>query len=210
MTLMPDPRNPWIGWQLSVYTGILGGMVFWAAASIGSFAYAFAAGAAVAVWMLLFLAALDSKRRPDGSGGWLRWQRIDHQDGSPYLRRLHLLPWNPHINVYLHRFAGSDDGRGMHDHPFDSISLCLSGLMVEHMPHNHPDRERGIAPEGDAVRHVRPGSIRFRGAGHVHMLELVSERAITLFVTGPRVRDWGFWIDGEWIPSKELYARRRP
>src|SRR5680860_1211114 len=35
-------------------------------------------------------------------------------------------------NVYLHRMAGSDDDRALHDHPWANASLILEGEYIEH------------------------------------------------------------------------------
>ena len=211
MKVMPDLSNPWSIYWLAVYTGLLGGIGFWLGTAMHGGKYAFVAGAVVACWMLLFCIFCDSDRRPDGSGRWLSVQHIGHEDGSQYLRRVHLLPLNPHMNLYLHIFVGSDDGRGMHDHPWESLSLCILGRMTELVPGNRANTEHGMVPRGlTCAIAIGPGSIRFRRAGHVHRLELRSTRAVTLFLTGPRRRTWGFWIDGSWVPSAEFYRRRQP
>lgn len=129
--------------------------------------------------------------------GWLRGgpHFVIGDPNDPYLFRWYVLPRNPLINVYIHKFMRDDDDRAMHDHPWPSVSLVLAGGYVEHT---------------DAgKRHYRPGSLIVRRATHTHRIELLrdGERpkpAWTLFVTGPRVREWGFHCPQGWMPWKKF------
>lgn len=107
-------------------------------------------------------------------------------DNPPtYLTRWYLLPRNRFFNVYLHHFGRSDDDRAHHTHPWlFNVSLVLRGMLVEHVI------ERG----GLVRKHVLlPGSLRLRWGASPHRLELPHGwTAWTLFITGPRVREWGF------------------
>ena len=98
--------------------------------------------------------------------------------GSPYMFRWHLLPRDKQFNVYLHKIVGNDDDRALHDHPWDSFSLMLAGELLEYTP--------------DGSRFLQRGDVLERAAGDAHRLELVEGPAWTLFVTGPRIREWGF------------------
>ncbi len=129
-------------------------------------------------------------------------------EGGPYLRRWFLIPRNRIFNVYLHQFLRDDDDRALHDHPWLSCSLILDGGYIEHT----------IAAGGIHRRqHMPEGTLRFMRARHAHRVELLRHivhngdpivrtsdpavRAWTLFITGPRIRRWGFhcpetgWID---------------
>lgn len=99
-------------------------------------------------------------------------------DASPYLERWHLIPRNRLLNVYLHQFLRSDDDRAPHDHPWANLSWLLSGRYDEHTP-------RG-------VRTRRQGALVVRRASSLHRIELTHGPVWTLFVTGPKVREWGF------------------
>ncbi len=107
---------------------------------------------------------------------------------SPYLLRWHLLPRNPLCNLYLHRFLRSDDDRALHDHPWVSASLILSGGYIEHRP--------------TGPRWLLPGDLVVRGARSAHRVALRRDAdscpVWTLFLTGPRVREWGFHCPGGW------------
>lgn len=101
---------------------------------------------------------------------------------NPYLRRWFLIPRNKLFNVYFHEIVRSDDDRALHDHPWWNVSIILTGGYFEHT----------IAAGGVHVRRWRgPGSIKLRRAKAAHRLE-VGAPCRTLFITGPRMREWGF------------------
>lgn len=114
-----------------------------------------------------------------------RRREPDQNIGPGYLHRWHLLPRNPLFNIYLHRFLRSDDARALHDHPWMSLSYCLSGVLLEHLP-------------GERNRYVRQGTWAWRWPRSAHRLDLTTPEAWTLFVTGPRVREWGFYCPQGW------------
>lgn len=107
---------------------------------------------------------------------------------DPYMTRWFLIPRNRFFNIYLHRFHRSDDDRAMHDHPWWSISLLLSGACVEH--------------DLNGFKAIKPGQIRIRSAEYRHRIELVGTEVWTLFLTGPRLREWGFWCPQGWVSWK--------
>lgn len=112
--------------------------------------------------------------------------------GEQYLHRWHLVPRNPIFNVYLHKFLGSDDERVMHDHPWHSVSFLLKGKLLEFY-----QREVGVT---DLPGRRRPRRFLpvFRSARHAHRLQLVQGPAWTIFITGPRIREWGFLCPNGW------------
>jgi hypothetical protein len=111
---------------------------------------------------------------------------------NPYLMRWHVIPRNPVLNVYLHLFLRSDDDRALHDHPWCSWSLLLDGQILEQLP----DRD-GM----ELRRVIRRGRWVFRWPREAHRIEVMPWRhALTLFVTGPRVREWGFHCPQGWRP----------
>ena len=102
---------------------------------------------------------------------------------EPYLRRWWVIPRNPVFNVYLHHFMRSDDDRALHSHPWASLSILLSGSYTEHT----------ILAGGTNVRTVRrAGDLKARWPSSFHRIELHSGSCWTLFLTGPRVKDWYF------------------
>lgn len=138
---------------------------------------------------------------------------------NPYMLRWYLTPWSQYDrrdpplwaqitkrvlpNVYLHHFLRSDDDRALHDHPWFNMSIVLQGDYWE------------ITPKGRFLRST--GAIKIRTPWAAHRVELfkacnavdkggvvlqhtVNEiEAWTLFITGPRVREWGFLCPKGWI-----------
>ena len=101
----------------------------------------------------------------------------------PYLFRWYLIPRNRWLNVYLHQFLRSDDDRALHDHPWWNMSLLLEGRYSEHT----------IRAGGINIRaRRRAGDVKFRSARAAHRIELTHGPCWTLFITGPRIREWGF------------------
>ncbi|MDF3821966.1 hypothetical protein P3G55_18825 [Leptospira sp. 96542] len=113
---------------------------------------------------------------------------------NPYLLRWWVIPRNPIFNVYLHCFKRSDDDRALHDHPWlFNASWLLSGGYLEHLF------------SGVFLR--REGAFKFRWGGAPHRVELMSGQPVwTLFITGPRVRRWGFYCPQGWVHWKRFTA----
>lgn len=119
-------------------------------------------------------------------------RKPDRVINGDYLSRWYLIPRNPVLNVYLHRFGGDDDPRALHDHPWVSLSWCIAGQMREtYQTHPHPN---GL----ERTRTIIPGDWVWRGARFAHRLELDTTVAWTVFITGPRIRSWGFWCPQGW------------
>lgn len=118
--------------------------------------------------------------------------------GERYLERWWLIRRNPLFNAYLHRFNHDDDARACHDHPWWSVSCVLSGPMLEVM------RGRdGV----ETIRDVHIGDVVIRSAKAAHRMIVPYPGALTLFLTGPRIRTWGFWCPAGWRPWQEFVAR---
>lgn len=113
---------------------------------------------------------------------------------DPYLRRWWLLPRNRVFTVYLHEFLRSDDDRALHDHPSANASVLLRGEYTEHLP-------------GGESRVLRAGDVCVRGSGRMsHRIELHDGPVWTLFIIGPRYRQWGFHCPQGWVHWKDFTA----
>jgi len=118
-------------------------------------------------------------------------------EDDPYLRRWFVIPRNPIFNVYLHHFLRSDDDRALHDHPWINLSILLHGSYVEHT----------IKAGGINVRVLRKaGGFKFRMARFAHRIELIDGPCWTLFLTGPRLREWGFHCPRGWRHWRDFTA----
>lgn len=147
---------------------------------------------------------------------------------NPYLLRWHIVRtrW---LSIYLHKFVRDDDDRAMHDHPWPSVSIVLSGGYYD----VHP------GPDGTEQRRwYGPGSVIFRRATSRHRVELAESRQLvprddlpfgvplewdeargcfvafrnvhawTLLFCGPRVREWGFWCPKGWVHWRRFTTGR--
>ena len=116
--------------------------------------------------------------------------------------------------AYLHRFR-SHDIEVPHDHPWASVAFALAGQLGENYFPNGADRP-------PARWTVRRGAVVYRPPLQIHALQRIPETGdpgrrsdpITLFVTGPSVRRWGFWVkqpDGRhrYIPEEQYHAEHR-
>jgi hypothetical protein len=135
-------------------------------------------------------------------GGWREPDLTIAPDAEPYLHRWHVIPRNDFANVYLHVQVGDDPERPMHDHEYDNQSVILAGGYVETYQHV----AHGKLLWEPSTRIVHKGMTVHRKAEEAHRLKLLPDApyAITLFTTGPRQREWGFWLDKGWTPWHEV------
>jgi hypothetical protein len=111
--------------------------------------------------------------------------------GGDYLRRWWVVPRNEWQNVYLHDIRRSDDDRALHDHPWPNTSFLIFGCYIEH------------TPEGAFLRSA--GDVVTRPATALHRLEVIpGMRAISLFLTGPKEREWGFACPRGWVHWRDF------
>jgi len=131
---------------------------------------------------------------------------IDHTGrAETYLIRWHLVPKNRWCNVYLHKFIRNDSD-DPHCHPWDSISFLIRGRI----------RERAFdiyafEHEAQSTREIHAPALTYRGGEFAHSLELIDGKpAWSIFITGPKWRDWGFWTRHGFIPwtgYRDYYTR---
>ena len=118
---------------------------------------------------------------------------------DPYLQRWWVIPRNKLFNIYLHKICADDDDTAHHDHPWWNISIPLKGRIVEHRT-------------GKNTRIMKPFRIYLRSARTGHRLEIGRKRgnpfkiggAWTLFITGPKIRAWGFLCPEGWVHWKDF------
>ena len=106
-----------------------------------------------------------------------------------YLNRWRLIPRNKWFNIYLHQFVGPDPGVYAHDHPWWNVTIKLWGDYME---------TRDVL--GNGVYQFLWNKVTIRNPTSRHIIyDVVTPDCWTLFITGPVVRDWGFWVDGKWV-----------
>ncbi len=147
--------------------------------------------------------------------GWLlrfaQWY-LDRRDpnlwigdpGDPYLLRWWVIPRNRVLNVYLHCILRSDDDRALHDHPWPFVSIILRNGYVEHRfddPDWRSDPQRRVRTR---MTHHGERAVVFRLPRTPHRLQILPDSwAMTLVITGPVIRPWGFWCPQGWRDSRE-------
>lgn len=112
----------------------------------------------------------------------------DAEETDLYLTRYYVFRktkwWMP--SVYIHCFHSSDHDLELHNHGWRmSLSMILSGSYWE---------ERRINKDNSIInRTLRPGSFNFIKANTFHRVELQTPEVWSIFISGPKIQNWGFW-----------------
>lgn len=117
---------------------------------------------------------------------WIIFGRLDERTDNTrsLLKRPFYLPGGR--GLYLHRMTGPDAGRHQHDHPWSFWSFVLWGGYLEATMD-----EYGV--EGWNLRQW--GNLDYRPALFTHsIIALTNKVTWTLVLTGPREREWGFYV----------------
>jgi hypothetical protein len=120
------------------------------------------------------------------------------QDGKPYMERYFLLGGSnraPGSTARYHHILESDMA-ALHDHPWDFVSVILSGTYVETTPTT--EQEFG------------PGSVLVRTAEQLHRLTLPNGPVWTFIIIGAPRRRWGFATDDGWVHWSEYLNQDTP
>lgn len=149
------------------------------------------------------------------------WAHLNEIEEPTMVRNV-LLPKNNFNNHFLHRYTKGDFGvPALHDHPWWSISFLLYGELEEivydcgqlELDAFRSCSELAIKDTGIyglvddplerpdwKTKTIPVPRILIRPPGYVHSLQLKSEKAATYFITGKRIRNWGFYTKWGWIP----------
>jgi len=133
---------------------------------------------------------------------------MDRVENEPYLERYYVFLRERKrfpFNVFLHKFLKSDPD-DVHDHPWPYATLVLKGGYWEWIPHfDTVGRKTG---EYQVWR--GPGHFRVSKARSFHRIELDPDiTAWTLFMPGPKQREWGFMVRNQWIQWEEYLKQRK-
>lgn len=133
---------------------------------------------------------------------------LDRESSEPYLERYYVFLKDRDtfpFNIFIHKFLKSDPD-DVHDHPWPYATLILKGGYYEHIPN--------FNPAGDLVGHTR----YWRGAGHFRISPATSFHRIelepnvdcwTMFMPGPKRKEWGFLVNNQWIHNEQYLEERR-
>ena len=133
---------------------------------------------------------------------------MDRGENEPYLERYYLFLKERDrfpFNVFLHKFLKSDPD-DVHDHPWPYATLILKGGYWEWIPiFDSVGRKTG------EIQHWRgPGHFRTCSATSYHRIELDPNiTAWTLFMPGPKQREWGFLVKNKWVQWQEYLQQRK-
>lgn len=142
-----------------------------------------------------------------GVDAWIENKTPDRVIGDtkaregPYLFRWIVFRIKHVVHMYLHMFL-RDDNDVPHDHPSDSISFVFDPMQEAYWPDAN-DLSACI------INTVPRGSIVLRSAGYTHRIVGVTGRKLkprTLFIFGPKRREWGFVCPKGWRHWKDFTA----
>ena len=132
----------------------------------------------------------------------------DRVDNEPYLERYYVFLKDRKrfpFNVFLHKFLKSDPD-DVHDHPWPYATLILRGGYYEWIPQFNSKGEK-IA---EMAMWRAPGHFRVSSARSYHRIELDPDVACwTLFMPGPKQRDWGFLVKNVWVQWDQYLENRK-
>jgi hypothetical protein len=133
---------------------------------------------------------------------------MDRVENAPYLERYYLFLRERErfpFNVFLHKFLKSDPD-DVHDHPWPYATLILKGGYWEWVPVFNT-----LGQKISEIQHWRgPGHFRVSSANSYHRIELDPDiTAWTLFMPGPKQREWGFLVKNKWIQWEQYLKQRK-
>jgi len=137
-----------------------------------------------------------------------RSQQTFYAEGSPYLTRHYFTKRSTEgrlFGVYLHYFHMGDPDASLHNHPFKtSFSFILTNGYLE-------ERWNPDTNQVD-TNVVRPGDFNLIRQNDFHRVDLrnPTKGAWTIFFSGTKISDWGFWWPDvhSYIPHQD-YIRSR-
>ena len=93
------------------------------------------------------------------------------------------------LQLFLHQINKADEDKDEHDHPWNFISLIISGGYVETSEH--------------LITRRKPGSICFRKAATSHKITQLFGKTYSLVLVWGDRRPWGYNTEGGWVESQQ-------
>lgn len=140
-------------------------------------------------------------------------RHITRENNAPYLDRYSLRPQTPKSRdagwrVYLHRFLSNDED-GHHNHPWGwSFSIILRGSYTE----EYFDAPEAYDTPVSVTHQVKTRRVRwfnFISSTRYHRIIELHGKVTTLFVCGPALQSWGFWMPGRGHVPWKIRLRER-
>jgi len=133
---------------------------------------------------------------------------LDRVSDEPYLERYYLFLKERSrfpFNIFLHKFLKSDPD-DVHDHPWPYATLILKGGYWEWIPEFNAAGEK----IGEVRKWRGPGHFRISSATSYHRVELGNDvECWTLFMPGPKQREWGFLVRDQWVQWEQYLKQRK-
>ena len=133
---------------------------------------------------------------------------MDREDNEPYLERYYIFLKDRTrfpFNMFIHKFLKSDPDE-VHDHPWPYCTIILRGGYWEWTP---VIGQNGLV-WGEVQQWKGAGQIRFGRSTDYHRIELKPGiTPWTLFIPGPKRRDWGFLVKNRWIQHDKYFELRK-
>ncbi len=135
------------------------------------------------------------RRKPDEVITRSMGKAVDEAaDVDGYMQRWFLIRKMTHSdleNAYLHHFLRSDP-EDMHCHPWDNTTVVINGGYIERTP--------------EGIFHRKAGDIVHRKAADIHAIVEIDRGTTSLFLTGKKVREWGFYSEHGFVPWRYYRA----
>jgi hypothetical protein len=131
-------------------------------------------------------------------------RKSDFVPGPPmheFFRRWWIIRPNRFFNIFLHYWMYGDQDGSLHNHSFPSISVILWGKYTEllrvYVDSSGWEPLPLLRQEGDVI---------FRSSKTPHRV-IDCYGCISLFITGPRIRKWGFFnSNGDFLSADQAVA----
>jgi hypothetical protein len=119
----------------------------------------------------------------------ITWRQKLGKPECPYMERwVFDFRW---FSIRIHHWFFGDDPRHFHDHPWNFFGIVLKGSYID------------VNPLGEEL--MSTGKCFYRKAEHRHTVK--TDGCITLLITGPVKRKWGFWLKNK--SGKDIWFRAR-
>lgn len=130
-------------------------------------------------------------RDPEGQVYLKRYYILFKEKTDQFEEEKRKLPFN----IFIHKIMKSDTD-DLHDHPWWYFTFILKNFYVEEFI--------------DSVKTRSRWSFRISNPRKLHRIVVDESRPpVTLFIRGPKIRDWGFVKDGKWIFFKKYLQERQ-
>ncbi|NMY81208.1 hypothetical protein HBO01_21220 [Pseudomonas rhodesiae] len=172
---------------------------------------------AVAAWLIA-----RAQRTPylhimsaDGAETYMgRWWLFNPYSRDTHKPALWWCPWS----FRIHHIMRPDEGRDLHDHPWNARTIILRGWYTEQRllkaddPAVHQllvkaaDLRQSFDAAFQATEYIdrRPGDTARLNHGEYHRIDLISPGGVyTLFITSKWRGDWGFLVNGAKVPWRK-------